>query len=62
VDTERKQVLDLIQEAAIYVKQNERDTCRYETYASARPGKDGTDVICMKGMLVFMEVLQNISL
>jgi quinol monooxygenase YgiN len=47
VGTERKQVLDLIQEAAIYVKQNEKDTCRYETYASARPSMDGTDVICM---------------
>jgi quinol monooxygenase YgiN len=47
VITERKQVLDLIQGAAIYVEQNEKDTSRYETYASVRPGKDGTDIICM---------------
>lgn len=40
-------MLDLIQEATAHVQQNEKDTSRYEAYSSMRPGKDGTEVICM---------------
>jgi hypothetical protein len=40
-------VLDLIQEAATHVEQNEKDTHRYEINASMRPNKDGTEIICM---------------
>lgn len=40
-------MLDLIQEAATNVEQNEKDTHRYEINASMRPAKDGTEIICM---------------